>query len=441
MNTQPVIVVGAGWSGLAAAVKLANHGIPVTLLESSRQSGGRARRLAFADHNVDNGQHLLLGAYRHTLELVNLLGLRAETLFLRQALRLYMCAPGQEAVHLATHPGLPAPLHLLWGLWRASGLTPGERRRAVSMSLRLALNGFRLRRDISVADLLRHYRQDERLVQCLWEPLCLATLNTPIDSASAQIFLNTLKHAFAHTRPNSDALMPVQDLGSIIPEPAMQFIEQHNGHVLLGQRVLELHVENGRIAGVSTLNHTYQENDVILATPHLMTHRLIAGIAGMNAIETSLISIGTSPICTIYLQYDHDVRLPMPFIGMCGTISQWVFDRGICNQPGLLAVVISADGPHMKLGNEALTRKVIDEIATLYPGWPAPYDSKVIREKRATFASEVGVEAVRPDHETPLAGLWLAGEIVANGLPATLEGAVYNGMECARRIIEKRASN
>jgi squalene-associated FAD-dependent desaturase len=439
MNTDPVIVVGAGWSGLAAAAKLASHGIPVTLLESARQPGGRARRVAFAGHGVDNGQHILLGAYHYTLELIDLLGLSINELFQRQPLHLHMQSPGQEPVDIRTVAGLPAPFHLGWGIWKAGGLTARERRHALGFSLRMTLAGFKLKRDIPVADLLRQHGQPQRVIETLWEPLCLAALNTPIDRASAQIYLNTLKRSFLFQRGDSDVLFPLQDLGKIIPDPAMQYIEDHYGHVCLSQRVLELNSAQDRITGVSTVNDTYEAPDVILATQHTASQRLLdaTGMAD-NRINHQL-TIATAPICTIYLQYDKSVCLPMPFIGMCGTTSQWLFDRSLCGQPGILAVVISAEGPHMKLDNDDLVRCVISEIADMFPDWPAPSDSMVIREKRATFCSEIDVETRRPGFITPLEGLWLAGDIVANGLPATLEGAVYNGMECARRIIEKRA--
>ena len=125
-------------------------------------------------------------------------------------------------------------------------------------------------------------------------------------------------------------------------------------------------------------------------------------------------------------------------IGIIGGIAQWMFDYCISGQPGLMAVIISGPGLHMDLSNQELGTRVAREIARLYPDWPAPDSTLVIREKRAAFASVVDIESKRPGHQTPVNGLWLAGDYTATGLPGTLEGAVRSGMRCARTIIDNQ---
>ena len=122
--------------------------------------------------------------------------------------------------------------------------------------------------------------------------------------------------------------------------------------------------------------------------------------------------------------------------GIQDGISQWVFDRRFCGQKGLMSVIISAEGDHMKLNNQALTEAVINELAILRPDWPKPLDTMVIREKRATFSCHTGVSKYRPDYKTSIKGCWLAGDFTNTGLPATLEGSIRSGLECARGIIQ-----
>src|SRR5690606_15519501 len=124
-------------------------------------------------------------------------------------------------------------------------------------------------------------------------------------------------------------------------------------------------------------------------------------------------------------------RLPNDMIGLLGGAAQWVFDRALCGQPGLMAAVISTDGPHMGLDNGALIRQAAAELARHFPHWPAPEHGLVVREKRATFACRAGSDNLRPAHATPVQGCWLAGDYTATGLPATLEGAVRSGLQCA----------
>ncbi|MGM0594714.1 MAG: FAD-dependent oxidoreductase, partial [Pseudomonadota bacterium] len=237
---QRVTIAGAGWAGLAAALELDRHGVPITLLESARHPGGRARSVPFDNLTLDNGQHLLIGAYSETLRLLQGLGIGESSVLSRQPLDLEVIA--REPLHISAPP-LPAPLHLLWGLISAHGITPAAKARAVVMSLQLALRGYRLQRDISVAQLLSHYSQPPALIQRFWEPLCLATLNTPLERASARVFLRVLKDSFLHRRHDADLLIPKVPLGQLLAEPALAHLRRNPAHqITTRSRVTGLHV-------------------------------------------------------------------------------------------------------------------------------------------------------------------------------------------------------
>jgi hypothetical protein len=152
------------------------------------------------------------------------------------------------------------------------------------------------------------------------------------------------------------------------------------------------------------------------------------------ALGTALQALDHTPIATVYLRYPAAVRLDSPMVGLTGTLTQWVFDRCVCHQPGVIAAVISGTGSHMDMDRAALAAQVAKELSAHF-GWPAPEQTFVVREKRATFRCGVDVDAVRPEASTPIAGLWLAGDYTANGYPATLEGAMRSGVQCARLIL------
>jgi len=434
MKPPRVVVVGGGWAGLSAATTLARAGLPVTLCESARQLGGRARRVLFGRHGVDNGQHLLIGAYRATLELLEMIGVDPTRALHRRPLRLDMHDAEGSRLRLGASP-LPAPLHLLVGLLGARGLSLQARWRAAAMCARLARRGFRLDTDTSVAALLERFRQTPSLVQALWEPLCLAALNTPIEQASARVFLRVLGDTFTGTRGSSDLLFTATDLGALLPDPALEFIEGRGSSVHLGQRVTALRLEGGAIRGIVAGGEPIAAEHVVLALPPHAARALLAPHPELKALAERLGRFDYEPICTVYLQYPETVALPVPMMGMLGTSGQWAFDRGLSDQPGLIAVVISSRGPHMELDNAELVAQVEADLAALFPQWPAALETFVIREKRATFSCRVDIDSWRPSNAMPIAGGWLAGDYTDTGYPATLEGAVRSGLQCARQII------
>lgn len=408
-----VAVVGAGWAGLACAVELADAGLAVEIFEASRTLGGRARAVPLDGMTVDNGAHILVGAYRETLRLIAKVS-SGETALRRELLRLEF--PGQVKV---AAPNLPAPLHLGWALLTAQGLWFKEKLAAIRFMRAQQSRGFRLPEDMSAADLLAAHRQPERVRRFLWEPLCLAALNTPVADASAQVFLNVLRDSLAADRAASDLLLPATDFSSLFPEPAARFIEARSGRVHRSTRIDSLDV-------LHRFNN-FDHKVIAVAPYHLAT--LAPEIAAQ-------VHFAWQPIATCYLAYPGAALLPFPMIGLDTTTghAQWVFDRGaLCGQPGLLAAVISGTGTWQALDHDALAASIHAQIATLLPCLPAPRKHWVIEEKRATFACTPGL--ARPATVTARPDVWLAGDYVAGDYPATLEGAVRSGIAAARAIM------
>lgn len=430
----PVVIIGAGWAGIAAGVELARHGLPVTLLEAARQPGGRARSVSTDGLTVDNGQHLLIGAYHATLALLQRLGIDEGEVLLRLPLQLEVRTPRGPGLALQA-PRLPAPLHLLVALLGARGLCWRDRYRALA---RLpALMRWQGAEDMSVAALLEAHGQPEVLQRLLWEPLCIAALNVPTDQASARVFTRMLQESFATRRAASDLLIPRRPLGEVIPAPGAEFIRRQGGEIRYGQPARRITPQDDGL-GVETDTDTLRARDVVVATAPVAAERLLADFTETAAALAALNALGDEPITTVYLQYPADRRLARPMIGLTGTLAQWVFDRGVAGQPGLIAVVISVGGNHMDMDNAALAATVAGELATCFPALGRPDWTRVIREKRATFRCTPGSDALRPGHATTHPGLWLAGDYTDTGLPATLEGAVRSGLECAHAILNRR---
>ena len=424
-----VAVIGGGYAGMAAAVTLAEQRVPVTVFEAARTLGGRARRVEHRDLALDNGLHILIGAYSETLRLMRQVGADPDRLLLRM--------PLQWRIHKRFSlkaAGLPAPLHLLAGLAAASGASLPERLAAVRFMIRMRLRGYTLERDTTVATLLQEHAQGERMSQLLWRPLCVSALNTPLARASAQSFLNVLRDSLGARRAASELLLPRADLSRLFPEPAAEFVRARNGEVLCGQRVTGIDQAGDGFA-VRCGESERAFSHVICALPPYHSGAFLIGISALAEVAETVAQFEYQPIYSVYLNYPPQVRLPEPMLGFESGLLQWAFDRGtLGGQQGTIGVVISAEGPHQDLAQDELGRLVHQELQQQLGPLPEPNWCRVIAEKRATIACTPDLK--RPEARTPLRGFFLAGDYVASDHPATIESAVRSGVKAAELILK-----
>ncbi len=414
-----IAVIGAGYAGMAAAVELASAGRSVQVFEASRTLGGRARAVQIDGFTVDNGQHILVGAYSETLRLMRAVGADPDRLLRRTSLRFEF--PGQ---FLMSAPRLPAPLHTAFALLLAQGIDWREKWAAIRLMRGLQADRFRIEPDVTVSEWLDRKEIPPRQRRFLWEPLCIAALNTPAERASAQVMANVLRDSLAGSRSASDMLLPQVDLSALFPQPAARFITQRGGTVHSGRRIDSVRREGD----AWMLDDTGPFGQLVLAVAPYHLGSLIPELAPRVA------GFDWEPIVTSYFCYPPAVRLPQPMLGVDAGLAQWLFDRGaLCGQNGLIAAVISARGRHLDLPTAELEARIHDEIAALVPDLPAALTVQTITEKRATFACVPSLQ--RPESKTGLPGLWLAGDYVAGDYPATLEGAVRSGVAAARQIL------
>jgi squalene-associated FAD-dependent desaturase len=423
-----VAVIGGGYAGMAAATELARCGVPVMVFEAARVLGGRARRVETEGMRLDNGLHILLGAYRETLRLINLVTDSGEPTGL---LRL--------PLELTIHPGfrlraplLPAPLHLFSALLRARGLGFGDRIAAVRFLSWSQRNAFRLAADTTVSSLLAMRGQPDRVSRYLWNPLCVSALNTPPAQASAQVFLNVLRDSLNGSRADSDLLLPTLDFSALFPERAARYVQAHGGSVRLGVTVEAVRRKDN---GFELTSDGERFTHAILAVAPHRAGALLAHYAELAPMVRMIDQFVYQPIYSVYLQYAPETRLPFRMGGLEAPYSQWLFDRGqLCGQDGLIGVVISASGSHQGLGQDDLARAVHAELVENFRGLGKPRWHQVIAEKRATFSCTPGL--LRPDNVTAVAGLYLAGDYTASDYPATIESAVRSGVRAANLAMQ-----
>lgn len=441
-------IIGGGYAGMAAAVTFAERGIPVTVFESAKQLGGRARGVMHNDTQLDNGQHILLGCYQHTLKLIAQVAGIVDRDFLRLPLQLTL----HNRFELKA-PRLPAPLHLieqlairvgcrttptnslvmLVALLTAQGLSFSERIQAARFMLAMRRINFTLLNDISALELLHAHGQNEDLIRLMWEPICISALNTPTHKASAQVLLNVLRDSLNGSVADSDMLLPRLDFSELFPNRAAEYVRKQEGSVLTSCGVEAIVPHDDGIELV-TAQGTQSFSHVIGAASPANTARLLRAIPALIPVADQIEAIPYQPIYTVYLQYPAHVTLPQPMLGFDRCVAQWLFDKGqIAGQHGLIAAVISAEGMHQELDHEQLAQKVAQELREQLGIMASPLWHKVIAEKRATFSCEVNLR--RPANTTPIANILLAGDFTAGDYPATLEGAVMSGIRAANEII------
>jgi len=433
-DNADVIVVGAGWSGLACALILAENGLKVAVYDAAKQPGGRARRLSGKDPGLDNGQHILLGAYRNMLDIMQRAGINNRDMLYRMPFAVSMRNTAATELDIA-FPGLPAPLNAIAGLLAARGLDMKEKFNLLGFALKVKRLHRTLDSDIPVSTLLSENNVLPRTTRLFWEPLCLAALNTPPEDASAKAFLNIIRDIFGGAASNSDFLIARQDLGAIFPEPVLRHIESKQGTFHMGQRITAINLADGTVTGVRVKSGEVQCARVVLAVPPAACSQLLAPHPQLADIQAAFDRFSYSPICTVYLRYTDTARLDKPFIGLQESITQWLFDRRYSGQPHTMAAVISGPGAHMQLDQQTLAERVAHEVARLFPDWPAPVATRVVREKRATFLCSPDVDRFRPSPRTSVNGLWLAGDYTDKGYPATIEGAVRSGIHSAHLLL------
>jgi squalene-associated FAD-dependent desaturase len=417
-------VVGAGWSGLAAAVHATAQGHAVTLLEMAAQPGGRARGVEVEGLALDNGQHILIGAYTSTLDLMRQVG--ADPRSVLERLPLVLRYPDGRGLQM---PAGPPWLGFGRAVWGCRGWQASDRWALMAAAARWALAGFRCPPEVTVAELCRGLPQAVR--ELLIDPLCVAALNTPASEASGAVFLRVLRDALFGGPGSADLLLPRISLADLLPRPALAWLAKAGADVRLGHRAQKIEpADKGwRLDGEAF-------DAVVLACTAPEAARLAAPAAAGWARRAA--ALHYEPIVTVYLSCP-GARLPEPMIALIegpDAPAQFAFDHGALGAtPGLFAFVVSGAARWVQAGLEATGQAVLRQAQAAFAAstWPSPPQVlKVMAERRATFRCTPGLD--RPAaHIAP--GLWAAGDYIEGPYPATLEGAVRSGRFAAGQAV------
>ncbi len=451
----PVLIIGGGFAGLAAAVDLAEAGRRVLLLERRSFLGGRA--YSFTDKTtgdtIDNGQHLMMGCYHRTLRFLEKIGSLDKLKFQPdpQVDFLHEGADGSVTRASFKCPPLPAPLHLLGGLARLKTIGWGDRLRALGVGLAVrTLNGDQDGlAEITVREWLDSLGQSERIQRRFWRPMALATLNEAPEIASADMFARVIELGFMRTKRDSAMVISRVGLSDLYTRQSRSFIEDRGGEVRLNAEVARIEFESDCAAGVTLRSGERIEADMVIsAVPYFALRRMLTAEFA-SAHFPYLDRFKSAPIVSINLWYDQQFT-DLEFAGLLDSPIEWVFNKNAINRSGgqgaeperagrqHLALVISGAHEAATRPKEELIALADAEIKRFFPAARGlrPFHAFVVREYDATISHTVGTAKLRPSSRTRFDNFFLAGDWTATGLPATIEGAVQSGQQCARMVLE-----
>lgn len=420
-----IAVVGAGWAGLSAAVAACQAGHRVHLFEMAPQAGGRARSHDLAAGRLDNGQHILIGAYRDTLQLMRQVGIDVDDALFRSPLSLRY--PDGTGLRL---PSGPPTLAFLRGVLGVAHWSLVERLALLQAAARWRLQGFRCAPGLTVGALCSTL--PDAVIRDLVEPLCVAALNTPMSDASAQTFLRVLKDALFAGPGSADLLLPRRGLSDLLAAPALAWLAANGATLHQGHRVMAVVAGAGHPVAWRVDGEAF--DGVVIATTAREASRLVADIDPRWSRTAG--ALAYQPIITVWVS-GLPGSWPFPMVALRAgpnAPAQFAFDLGSLGGPaGVSAFVVSGAAAWVERGLPATASAVLAQASAEFadPASTAPALVHIDAERRATFAC---VPDLRRPAPVIAPGLVAAGDYIDGPYPATLEGAVRSGREAAAAL-------
>lgn len=435
---KKVTVLGAGYAGLAAAAELVLRGHEVTLVEGRALLGGRAHSFVDAKSGLmlDNGQHVLMGCYHETLALLKQMGV-TDRLYSPPSLQVPFAS---EKGHSLLKVTAPQPFHLLSALLGYGELSAADKWSAIGLAIRLRL-GQKVHSDETVETWMRRWKQTPNMVRALWEPLCIAALNEPVSSASAELFATVIRRSFLAGAADSSILLSRVGLSELFAPEVRQLLMMCGGTLRLQAPVTGLSFEGTMLREIKFGDGSSLQPEAVVSA--LPWHVLRGLLPQESKLAQACRQIQDAPIVSLHLWLDRPI-LREPFIGLLDSPVHWVFSREYIQgtekgQEGhIITAVVSGARDLVDKTAQELEELTLKELSRFIP---EAREAKVLhrmvyKARSATFAATPETEPLRPGASTEWSNFWLAGDWTATDLPATIEGAILSGRRAAAFVDE-----
>lgn len=425
IQKRKVAIIGAGVSGMTAGMELADR-CEVHIYEATYTLGGRATVITDKESGeyIDNGQHIVIGAYKHFLELLDWIGTSDKFNILDKYNIPYYYNGKFGALNSKLFKG---KFGLLEAILRDKNFTLKEKLNTVSFALKVQMDSISFQLFDNCLELLKHHKQSEKVIRILWEPLIVSTMNTPVSKASPLIFENIMLDGFLSKSQNAAFYLPKVHFGELFSKFETKFISYRN-------KILY----NTPIKSISKTNDKFQiheeyYDDVIITTPSFISKRIL----GELAIDIYVPEY--SPIISVYLWTDTKLTDAYMVSSVDG-VFDWLFNRdkliGRNSETHSYQLTTSDATRFTKLKDDAIMSIIEKDMRQMYGDQFKILHYKIVRENMATFLADKKNNEARPKIKTHIDGLYIAGDYSDNGYPSTLEGAAKNGYRAAHHILQ-----
>lgn len=423
-----ILIIGGGLAGLSSAVFLSKAGYEAEIIEASPYLGGRTRSFIdkISDTEIDNGQHILMGAYKATFEYLKLI--KSENLLTFQNSLTVNFINCSKHIFSLKSPNKFYPVNLIKALLNYNALNGKEKLNVFQFLIKLIFKNSNKESEQNVHQYLKYQKQTENIIKSLWEIIGVGALNTSLNEASVTTFENLLRKIFFTDNFSSTLVIPKAPLSKIFVNPAIRYFNENGINFSLSEKVIKFEGESNSVKKVITANREISDfTDIVLAIP---PHALNKINSSIPITEQNIEHLSYSPIITIHL-WEHESTFNHEYIGLIDSPIHWIFNHG-----DYVSIVISAADRLVNKENEEIFEEISKEISRFFPDFNSNNIKyyRILKEKRATIKSDNRNLSIRKNLSSNFNNVFIAGDWTNINLPATIESAVLSGKSILQKI-------
>lgn len=430
MLNKRVAIIGCGVAGISVAYELNKLNIPHTIFEARNNIGGRI--YSFEDPTtqmgIDNGQHLLSGAYTSFLEILRWLGTQ-QYLFFQKSLKVNFIAQNGK-IYCLNFGSLPYPFGTMLGILNFKILPLKSRLSLLNLFKKLKSENIQINPKQNLFEFLVENNQDTTTISTFWEPLALAVMNNSLYNASATLFINTLKNAFFFKSENSRLIFPKVGLSQLLAP-----FEHRNsfGKIYYNSRLEKIEKNRNEFILHIKSKGEFAFDVVFLCLPPNILSKVIPDDWKGNPFFAFLPKVSFNSILSIYLWFDKPF-FDEYFAAFSNSQIHWIFNKNkitkqLDSKYYLYAFTISYANQFTFINDNELLKQTLDVLELYLPESKSAklLHYRIFKDKHATTNINTEFEGLRPIQKTPIANLYLAGDWTNTALPATIESAAISG--------------